>query len=224
MQKFDFISFLNIEEGSSLHQLIDSSMELVPTLGRLYNAIKMNRLQKRVNHHEKRLSKLSSAMYNSNNNLINEFIRNKAFPIVLDELLSEHEEEKIDFVLNGLEYTYKNQITEEGKLLVYYDVLRELRVDELKQLVRYTDHYKQYWGNEILIFLTNPDNEEERKKKKENFGYINYIENHLSILGLTEIEQADNFETKKVLTEFGAQFVDFFDLKTFTKIPGDRQL
>nr|WP_154957898.1 hypothetical protein [Paenibacillus xylanexedens] len=221
MKKFDIISFLGIETGSNLHQLIDASVDVVPILGKIHNALKMARLQKRVSQHEKRLSDLSIAMYHSNNRLIHDFIRQTAFPIVLDELLSEHEEEKIDLVLNGLEYTYKEGITDESRLLVYFDVLRELRVEELKILIKYTDHYKQHWGNELLVFLTPPDDELGMKKQKANRGYMDYIENHLSTLGLTEIEQADGFVTNKVLTDFGILFVDFFDLKTLTKLPAN---
>ncbi|MBO2942793.1 hypothetical protein JJQ72_02180 [Paenibacillus sp. F411] len=161
-------------------------------------------------------------MYENDNKLLNDFIRQKAFPIVLDELLAEHEEEKIDLVLNGLEYTYKEDIRDESKILVYFDVLRELRVEVIKKLITYTDFYMKYWSLELKPLLLFPPNDKEgRKKYNENQGYLSYIDNQLETLGLTTKEVTESLGEKVVLTDFGEHFIQFFDLKTLIKIPAE---
>lgn len=230
MQKPDnstLIKFLGITEGSTIHGLIDSSIDALPYIGKIHSAYKMARLQKRVKQLETRLSALSITMYENDNKLLNQFIRDKAFPIVLDELLSEHEEEKIDLVINGLEYTYKEEITEVSKILVYFDVLRELRVEELKKLITHTDHYKAQWKPRLKMSLVHRDDIEGIKKQREVRGLKNYIDNHLATLGLTttkDITEEYGLETisqEEVLTEFGEQFIDFFDLVVFSRIPAE---
>ncbi|MFJ2043913.1 hypothetical protein ACIOBL_09930 [Paenibacillus taichungensis] len=231
MQKPDdssLIKFLGIEVGSTIHGLIDSSLDTLPYIGKIHGAYKMARLQKRVNQLETRISTLSITMYENDNKLLNQFIREKAFPIVLDELLSEHEEEKIDLVINGLEYTYKEELTEVSKILVYFDVLRELRVQELEKLITYSDHYKNHWMiPELKVSLPHPEDKEGMKKLNENISYKAYIDNHLSTLGLTFKKETTKWYSTEtsgyevVLTDFGEHFIDFFNLEVMAQIPAE---
>lgn len=220
------IKFLGIESGSTLHGLIESSLEVVPIIGKIHNSYKMMRLQKRVTENEKRLTALSITMYENENKLLNEFIRERAFPIVLDELLGEHEEEKIDLVINGLEYMYNESITELSKILVYFDVLRELRVEELKKLITFSDHYQRYWRPKLDLNLFSREDREGRKKYRENQGYKAYIDNHLETLGLTTkkdiaSEYKETISHELILTEFGKNFIEFFELKVLVQIPAE---
>lgn len=223
----NIFKILGIESDSVVYSLVDSSIEAIPIIGKIHNAYKMRRLQKRVSQHEEKLKQLSITMHENGNKLLDEFIRQKAFPIVLDEMLSEHEEEKIDLVINGLEYTYKEEITEVSKLLVYFDVLRELRVEELKKLLTHSEHYKRHWEPTLKMSLVHPDDREGIKKQREVQGLKAYIDNHLATLGLTttkEITEEYGLETisrEIVLTEFGEHFIDFFDLTVWSQIPAD---
>lgn len=223
----NIFNILGIEKDSLVYSLVDSSIEAIPIIGKIHNAYKMMRLQKRVSLHEERFKQLSITMQENGNKLLNEFIRQQAFPIVLEEMLSEHEEEKIDLVINGLEYTYKEEITEVSKLLVYFDVLRELRVDELKKLITLTDHYKAHWKPFLKMSLVHPDDIEGLKRQSEAKGLKAYIDNHLATLGLTttkEITEEYGLETSSreiVLTEFGEHFIDFFDLAVLSQIPAE---
>ncbi|XOJ01563.1 hypothetical protein ACMX2M_07470 [Paenibacillus polymyxa] len=231
MQQSDnvrLIEILGIKDGSTVHSLIDSSIDALPLIGKIHSAYKMANLKRRVNGIETRLSALSITMYENDNKLLNQFIRDKAFPIVLDELLAEHEEEKIDLVVNGLEYTYNEEITEVSKILVYFDVLRELRIQELKKLITYSDHYKKHWTTPKLeVSLPDPEDREGMKKLNENTGYKAYIDNHLTTLGLTIKKETTKWYSTEtsgyevVLTDFGEHFIVFFNLEVMAQIPAE---
>ncbi|WP_157771291.1 hypothetical protein [Paenibacillus sonchi] len=186
-------------------------------------------------------------MIEQNNRLLDEFIRKKAFPFILDELLEEHEEEKIDLIINGLEYTYKNEVREESKMLVYFDVLRELRVDELKRLFRFSQCYRDSTARHPKLSITlPPEDPGEREKYREKQSYEEYIDNHLESLGLIDKGKRNLEETietiyKQIgemidargarrprltktetkLTLFGSHFVKYFELVSIIEIPAD---
>lgn len=233
---------------SVLSPFIEGAWELMPYFGKVYNAIKMNRLKDRIIKLERRLGKLASDLVVSENELLNEFIRKQAFPIVLDKLLEEHQEEKIDLIMNGIEYIYKEGITKENKMLIYFDVLHELRVAEIKRLLEYSKEGKEYLRKSGQRFNDLPEDPEELAKYFENEGYIAYIDNHLEKLGLIDTgirpsheTQSEMFETLNSmvdsrgrrgrgfrkddpqikLTQFGKDFIKFFELKTLIQLPAD---
>ncbi len=239
---------LGIEIHSALSPFIEGAWESVPYFGKVYNAIKMNRLQGRIKKLERRLGKLASNLVESENELLNEFIRKQAFPIVLDKLLEEHQEEKIDLIMNGIEYVYKEGITKENKMLIYFDVLQDLRVGEIKRLLEYSKEGKEYLRKSGQEFNDLPEDPEELVKYFENEGYIAYIDNHLEKLGLIDTGIRPSHETQSAvfealnsmvdsrsgrgrgfrksdpqtkLTQFGKEFIKFFELKTLIQLPAD---
>ncbi|WP_157282685.1 hypothetical protein [Paenibacillus assamensis] len=117
---------------------------------------------------EQRLNKLCSS---AEDDL--DFIT-KAFPVVLDELLHEAQEEKVDVIINGFENNLSSNLKEENKVLVYYDILRDLRVDEIKRLHEFTEEYAKlrnegiYNGTYTWEINLPPDDREARKKYNEN--------------------------------------------------------
>ncbi|MGG4141862.1 hypothetical protein ABEW34_01930 [Paenibacillus algorifonticola] len=231
---------LGISPDSPAYDLLEGSADAVPYIGKLYNAYKMHRLQARVKKIESRLLTIASLMIEKNDELLNEFIRKKAFPFTLNELFEEQEEEKVDLIMNGLEYTYKNNIRDESRMMGYFDVLRELRIDGLKRLIKYSERSRIQESNYL------PDDPEELKLYYENEGYTSYIDNQLEKLGLidTGIRSLDDVvnqvfehlnklmssrynshfsarrhETK--LTSFGNNFISFFELTIMIEIPAD---
>ncbi|MEK4237520.1 hypothetical protein [Paenibacillus sp. FSL H7-0714] len=236
---------LGINPESPVFSLIEGSADALPYIGKVYSAFKTQRLQLRLKRVEGRLSSLSYLMIEQDNKLLDEFIRKKAFPVILDELFEEHEEEKIDLIINGLEYTYKNEVREESKMLAYFDVLREMRVDEIKKLLEFSREYLINFRPSIDLQLFDRDDKEGRAKHRENQGYSTYIENHLAKLGLldasNEIQRAVEIMFKqlndpnnnpiipktgkliidKKLTQFGENFIKFFELTQLMKIPAE---
>jgi len=238
---------LGINPESGISSLIEGSIDTLPYMGKVYNAFKMNRFQARLKRVEGRLLKLSSTMIENEDELLNEFIQKKAFPFTLNELLEEHEEEKVDLILNGLEYTYKQGIREESKVLVYFDVLRDLRVEEIKKLIEYSKEYeKPDISSEIKIDFPPYGNQSKMDKYYENRGYASYVDNHLEKLGLLNIgmesvlqkveemyRQLNGLEstsytssfrreqTETKLTQYGEYFIKFFDLTSLIQIPAD---
>lgn len=63
--------------------------------------------------------------------------------------MEEHQEKKVEFILDGFEYVVDEKIREEAYIISYYDVLRELRIEDLKRLLEYTRKFKQGIGKEI---------------------------------------------------------------------------
>jgi len=244
------VELLGIDIDSPVVDFFESTVDIIPYVGRVYSSYKFNRLQKRVIKLESRLEGLSILMHENHNKMLNAFIREKAFPFVLNELLEEHEDEKVDLIMNGLVYVYKNDVREESKMLVYFDILRELRVEEIKTLLTYTSEYKKYYTRrEGGSFNYPPDDMEERKKYFENKGYQGYIINHLEKLGLldTGIRSADetynevfsalndmarnasrgmrsrktNKENKITITSFAMNFIKFFGLEIIYELPAE---
>lgn len=171
------------------------------------------------------------------------FFKEKVFPLIMDQLDEEVQSHKIKMLAQGVEYIIENELIEENEDLVfsYYDVLHELRIDDIKELLKYTDEYKRHWHEklqrgEIGLNIVLNKNDTERQKYEEMQGYKTYILNKLEQLGLIntgmdkKIERALNQsgmffspreedrinaeeKEKTELTDFGKNFIRFFKLR-----------
>lgn len=220
-----FSELIGEETINSLEPILD----YLPYIGKIISVVKFKRLETRLKKLESRIKIILDSMNQGLDETMNEFIRNKAFPIFINELLEEHEEEKIDLIMNGIEYTYENNIRSESKILIYYDVLRALRVDELKRLYYYATQKKV----DIFEFKRfNPKmnqrlTEDEVKAIREKNIYESYIDNHLEMLNLIKsrihrkldelesiVKETSNSSGSLIeITFFGKDFIDFIDLK-----------
>ncbi|WP_145153080.1 hypothetical protein [Paenibacillus xylanexedens] len=232
-------NFLGIDSDSALGISIEGAVDQIPLVGKILNSLKIRALQQKIKYLELRIQRLSDTLMERPDDFVGEFFKARAFPFMLDQLLEEQQEEKTDLIMNGIEYIYEQRITEENKMLIHFDILKELRVTEIKHLLTYTSE-----GREA----------ERRKSKFEevpesDLKYYDYIENHLEKLGLidngvrssSEVQQdvfsalSNALPTKggmkgrglrisapqTIITPFGREFIQFFELKSLIQIPAN---
>lgn len=231
--------FLGIDSDSILGVSIEGTMDQMPLVGKVLNTLKMRELQKKIKYLEHKIQRLSDSMMERPDDFVSQFFKERAFPFMLDQLLEEQQEEKTDLIMNGIEYIYDQRITEENKMLIHFDILKELRVTEIKHLMTYTADGRK------AVRIKNEDEEVSESDLK----YYEYIDNHLEKLGLVdkgvrssrEVQQ-DVFSTlsnavstkdgmrgrgliikapQTTLTPFGREFVQFFKLKSLIQLPAN---
>jgi hypothetical protein len=175
---------MGISPGSQLELIFDSVSQVAPYVGKVITAYKIHRLEKRFKDHEVRIIDIQNKI-ESLHPEFTEFIRGRVFPFVLEDLLNEAQDNKVEFILNGFETVIDNEYTEEDKILSYFDILRQLRVDELKSLLNYDEEYNQTRKNK--------DYRDESEIQKLMDGYYKYIDSRLSSFGLLSRNDIDAY-------------------------------
>lgn len=123
----DFLEF-----WSELSEPIETATGFVPIISQIATVIKQRNINKRLIKHEEKINKI---WISANNSASREFFTMKLTPIVFEKMINEHEDDKIDYILNGYENCVKNEITDLDKILFYFDILSDLRLLELKRLI-----------------------------------------------------------------------------------------
>lgn len=121
---------------------LEVAFELIPFAGKLYSGVKLFRLNKRVDKHSDQIKRI--ARLNSSGLLSAHYIDERIFPIVLEDLIEEHEESKIQLILNGFENTFIEKKNEESVVLNYFDTLRSLRYLDIKRLLYLAGESNEY--------------------------------------------------------------------------------
>lgn len=152
--------FLGIEEGSTAEEVIDIGLSAAPYLAKVYNAFKLRRFDKRIKENEEQIVRIKQKM-NTLDEPLKEMIQNTIFPYILDDLIEEHQDRKIEFILYGSEYIVYEEVEDQDYIISYYDVLRDLRIEDIKRLLEYK------LENKIIL--------ESRKRKSRD--YLNRIDN-----------------------------------------------
>jgi|SRR5690625_1392032 len=190
------------EISPSLGISIQTALKLVPYVGKCYSRVKFNRLNSRVKAHRNQLQRIGQLRTQE---LLNaDYINERIFPIVLEQLIEEHEDAKVNFILNGFENVFIEEKSSESLVLNYFDTLRELRYLDIKRLFYLSS----------LIEEFNYDSEEEE-------AIIFNIDNKLQSLGLIRVEitgitfdggwERENEMSKDNVkdTSYGKAFLDF---------------
>lgn len=165
-------------------------------------AIALQEMVKRQEQFELALSKLSHGDIT--------YYENEIFSHVLDITEQETQKEKIKLIINGFETILENNILDEDKIFTYYDVLKELRLMEIRRLFQHTSKYLEFKrANAIKNFRIKLERDEAEVEKQH---FENYIDNKLDKLGLigggvrveSEIRDYDG-----MVTPFGKRFLNF---------------
>ncbi|WP_164670224.1 hypothetical protein [Virgibacillus doumboii] len=134
-------SLLGIEDGSTIDLLIDNAMSATPYISGAYNAYKMQRFKKRLDLHEKQLSIIGNKINLLEDKSFKAMIQHTIFPYILDDLIEEHQEKKVNYIINGFNYVVDEEINDEAYIISYYDTLRVLRVEDIKRLLEYDTEF-----------------------------------------------------------------------------------
>ncbi|MBT2667336.1 hypothetical protein J7J00_17810 [Bacillus sp. ISL-4] len=185
----------------SLPKLIEIGMELSPYLGSALQTYKMYRLQNRVQDHSEQLERIS-VLY-SNTLLSEKFIQERIAPIVLSDLIEEHEDAKINYILHGFENVFINEKDNESLIINYFDTLRNLRYEDVKRFFYFID---QSINANIYI----EESEEQALQRTIDGKLVNLglLSVKLRLSGLIGYDN-DNIRKDVILTLYGKKFAEF---------------
>ncbi|TRY27437.1 hypothetical protein FOI68_03515 [Brevibacillus sp. LEMMJ03] len=123
---------VGIEEGTILYEVFEAGVFLAPYIGKAFQFQKFRRLEKRLQEHEHLLKQIEGSL--SKPNIDIDFIKERVFPIVFEDLLEEHDDMKIQYILNGFKSVLDGPIYDEERILAYFDTLRGLRYLDIRRL------------------------------------------------------------------------------------------
>jgi hypothetical protein len=187
--------------NSAVGNLLEEGIEWVPYAGKIYQGIKLNRLQKRFNEHQAKFNEIGKLL--SETSMSATYISERIFPIVLSDLIEEHEDAKINLILTGFENVFIEEKTEESVVINYFDSLRELRYADIMRFYYLSNVVQTYKvhavGSDEHALIRNID------KKLENRGLISIKKTYGAIAG----QEADIYSDNVQLTLYGRKFLDF---------------
>lgn len=197
---------IGFNEESIVYSLFDTGLDFVPYLSKIIQIRKINRLENRLKEHQVILSEISTLLMNDNFSL--NFIKERVFPIVLEDLIEEHEGLKIKFVLEGFKNVLNEYSLEESEILALFDTLRGVRIFDLQYLFRF-DLYSEVGKlkNEYIreqSELVTPL-EVNTIYKLIRFSLIR----ELKVFTYGEDGKTDVHESGLVLTSYGKRFCEF---------------
>lgn len=162
--------------------------DLAPIIGNALQSIKIRKLGKRLNSCEEKIEIISTKLSVIDDEKFVTLLKEFLFPSILQHLLDEEEDRKTSYFLNGFEFVIDNKLINESKILIFYDILRELRVVEIEYLSTLSLAYKQYRKKlrESGERVENPFDNEEFSTMKHT------IEVKLEGLGLIKTSRSDS--------------------------------
>lgn len=204
-----------IEQGVE----IGSDIFLDGLVGQIAPGIVSCRMSHKQKQHEERTAAILReimAKQDGLNNKLNKLsdkelyiVEEEVFPLIFEYAIEEPEKEKIKYIVNGFETIIENKITDQELILSYYDVLKSLRLNEIRRLIEQTPEYRQRIftrENELKLNIDLRGNGENKR------AFIRYIDNKLEQLGLiqTVVFGDEEFNPESgPITPFGINFMNF---------------
>jgi hypothetical protein len=198
-----FKSLLDISPGTTAETIFDTVAEnSVPFIGEFIQNVKINNLQKGLED----LNSVVSEMQVTLNKHEENFVKEKALPLILRKISQEEQEEKIRIIVNGFESIIYDSMYHNDSLYEFFDVLENLRVKEIARLLqlynREFEGAESYHINNLTFDGTSAE----------------YIDNKLIQLGLRSLFVIDggtfiidaNPRKDTSFTKFGIEFIKFF--------------
>lgn len=219
------VIFLGNEKSSELLSSINYLLgatsdltisEMVPFLGRALQSIKIHRLGTRLEVFEDVINELQQKVKVIDDEKFTCFLKEFLFPITLQNLLDDEEDKKTSLFLDGFNKIIESRNDDESIILMYYDILRDLRYNEIIRLIEIGEPYIEYesLGTNSYAYAYYIE---------ENNDVHFYIELKLAKLGLIKTPYQTNLDMKKEgltyrelnraeLTSLGKKFLDFYNI------------
>jgi hypothetical protein len=166
----------------------------------------LDEIKRKVDTIESNLQKLSDDQI--------DFIKEKVLPFVLDNIIDEEQEEKIIFIINAFGNIIEYKITDEDRIFMYFDILKNLRILDITMLISIEQNETQ---NDLSE--TRKMTEEEIKKvditiasknhilrKLKHYNLINILETLIDLGGDESIINDDRLH----VSVLGKAFLNFF--------------
>ncbi|MFK4474899.1 hypothetical protein ABH897_004667 [Paenibacillus sp. RC73] len=135
--------------------------------------------------------------------LSSEYISQRIFPIIFSDLFEEHEDAKINLILNGFENIFIEQNSNESVIINFYDMLRSLRYLDLKRLFYLAGLTEEtiafVQGSDVHGLIRNID------RRLENNGLLN-IKKTLKDIGGSD---SDKDRKDVEISLYGKKFLKF---------------
>ncbi|ASI83608.1 hypothetical protein FORC48_2522 [Bacillus cereus] len=195
---------MSVAKEFGLDSLVDVGMDLMPYVSNFRNMVKFNRLERRMKEHSDQLKVIGQLSKSSS--LAPDYITERIFPIVLADLIEEHEDAKISLLLNGFENVFINENKNESIVINYYDTLRNLRYEDIMRfyyLMGINDTYNNpHILSEEAAFILSID------KKLERYELVRRIHRKTAPNGEPIMVEPTYVEN----TAFGLRFLSFISL------------
>ncbi|MCU5426987.1 hypothetical protein OCA13_05605 [Bacillus cereus] len=191
---------LAIAKEFGLDGLVSVGMDYIPFFSAFNNMRKFNRLERRMKEHSSQLKKISQLSHAST--LAADYISERIFPIVLADLIEDHEDAKITLILNGFENVFIEEKSEESIVINYYDTLRNLRYKDVRRLLDLVGETGTYEipliNTEEAAVISSID------VKLERYGLI-----EMHRVGIGDGEYETNYPGNVKQTHYGYRFLQF---------------
>jgi hypothetical protein len=210
--------------------IVDIGGQSIPLISGAINWYKFKKINEELNKLSTRINAVTEKMNDSENEV---FIKQEIFPIILNNIINDEQNEKISVMLNGFEQIIDKNILDTDKIFHYYDVLKEMRVSEIVHL---TENYVKPLENarNPYYLKLNPIrlNFQKSKEEREIVDLERYMDNKLHRLGILEYakerirrteykpREYKDFEGSKnnfkvnmdrfQISNFGLRFIEFF--------------
>ncbi|NSL52962.1 hypothetical protein [Calidifontibacillus erzurumensis] len=189
--------------SSKMGNLVEIGLSYAPYIGNALNSFKFKRFSKRLKEHEGQIRKIGQLA--SQSLLSMEYISHKVFPIVLADLIEEHEDAKVNYILNGFQNVFIEEKSEESVVINYFDTLRNLRYAHIRRLFYFADLDSIYpeesvlLDNELNAFVKSLD------EQLKNLGLIGFRLR----FGEFEGKEFDRSKDDIVILTYGKMFIKF---------------
>ncbi|MEC0211366.1 hypothetical protein P4H70_20715 [Paenibacillus ehimensis] len=185
--------------------MVELGLNYVPYIGKLLMHVKLNRFERRLKENEEQIERIGRLA--SSSVLSSEYISERIFPIVLSDLIEEHEDAKINLILTGYENVFINEKNEESLVIHYFDTLRNLRYADIRRFFYLSQLSVEDLPelNEEMLGITRSID-----KKLMN---LNLIKEGGIRIGQFEGMEYDNTYKTVDLTLFGRNFLDWITIK-----------
>jgi hypothetical protein len=190
--------------SSKIGDLVEIGLSYAPYIGNALNYIKFKRFSKRLKEHEAKIRKIGQLA--SQSLLSEEYISQKIFPIVLADLIEEHEDAKVNYILNGFQNVFIEEKSEESMVINYFDTLRNLRYAHIRRLFYFAGldsiYPEEFYfsGSELDAFVRSLD------EQLKNLGLISFRRLTWGELGGQEFGRDKN---DIVIRAYGEMFIKF---------------
>ncbi|MET1177549.1 hypothetical protein ABG775_06185 [Peribacillus simplex] len=128
----DIVSVVKELIGPAATEVIDYGLSMAPYIGELNQNYKISRAEKRIRESKNQLIEINNLLQSDLK--AKEFMEKRIAPIFISDLIEDHEDSKINYLLNGFQNVFIEQKFEESIVLHYFDILRGLRYADIRTL------------------------------------------------------------------------------------------
>ncbi|MCM3527860.1 hypothetical protein M4D56_01960 [Cytobacillus oceanisediminis] len=187
-------------------EMFEVAGEFVPVLGVL-RVRKLNRAVRRIEENRKYIEKLNSITGLTKQSV--EFFSEKILPIALEDFYNEHEDAKIQYLINGMYNVILEENHEESVIYHFLETYRNLHYSDIRRLfyIAKIDEEDYFLSEKLIPIIERTENKLERE------GLVILPISKTIPSNLMSFNSGSGI-TETRLTEFGNNFLNFISEKS----------